>query len=66
MLAFSLALAYGDMTTALSPEGGTWWDVLLSITKSVVFVALSIWVARRMGVQTRTDRTELERPRARV
>lgn len=66
VLAFGLALAIGDMTDTLNPTGGTWWDVLLSITKSVIFVALSIWVARKMGVQTRVARTELERPVARV
>ena len=66
LIAFGLTLAYGDMTSALNPEGGTWWDVLLSVLKSVVFVALSIWAARRMGLQTRTRPGVLEAPSARV
>ncbi|WP_262347433.1 CPBP family intramembrane glutamic endopeptidase [Nocardioides dongxiaopingii] len=69
LLAFGITLAVGDMTTVLTPEGGSWWDVALTVLKSVIFVGLSIWVARRMGVQTRVSReglAELARPGARV
>ncbi len=50
LLAFGIALFFGDMTSALNPSGGTWWDVVVSFVKSAIFVVLSIWVARRMGV----------------
>jgi uncharacterized protein len=66
LLAFGITLAYGDMSGVLSPEGGTWWDVLLSVVKSVVFVALSIAVARGMKLQTRADRTVLDASVGRV
>ncbi|MGA8255905.1 MAG: CPBP family intramembrane glutamic endopeptidase [Nocardioides sp.] len=66
LLAFGIALFFGDMTSALNPSGGTWWDVVVSFVKSAIFVGLSIWVARRMGLQTRTDPTVLAAPSARV
>lgn len=66
LLAFGITLVYGDMSGVLSPEGGTWWDVLLSVVKSVVFVALSIAVARGMKLQTRADRTVLDASVGRV
>lgn len=55
LLAFGVALAFGDMTTVLTPEGGRWWGVLITVIKSVVFVGLSILVARKLGVATRTS-----------
>ena len=56
LIALGFALTFSDMTTALNPEGGSWLDVVVSLVKSVVFVALSIWAARKMGLQTRTSR----------
>jgi uncharacterized protein len=66
LLAFGLALLLGDMTQALNPGEGSWWDVLVSTTKSVVFVALTIALARRMGLQTRSVPGVLEASRGRV
>jgi membrane protease YdiL (CAAX protease family) len=66
LLAFGLTLAYGDMSGVLSPEGGSWWDVLLSVVKSVVFVALSLAAARMMRLRTRADRTVLDASVGRV
>jgi len=66
LLAFGIALFFGDMTSALNPSGGTWWDVVVSFVKSAIFVVLSIWVARRMGLQTRTQPGVLEASAARV
>ena len=60
LLAFGFALAFGDMTEALNASGGGWWDVVISLVKSAIFVALSIYVARRMGVRTRTTPGVLE------
>jgi len=66
LLAFGIALFLGDMTTALNPEEGSWWDVLVSTAKSVLFVVLTIALARRMGVRTRTEPGVLEASRGRV
>ncbi|THV18011.1 CPBP family intramembrane metalloprotease [Nocardioides caeni] len=53
-LAFGLALAYGDMTEALQPTGGSWWSIPVTLTQSVSFLLLVLWAARRSGIETRT------------
>jgi len=69
-LAFGLALAFTDMSSALNPTGGTWWSIPVTLTQSLVYLALAIWVARRMGIRTTADQvTEpvvLEGPEPRV
>lgn len=50
-LAFGLALAFGDLTTALNAEGGSsWWTILSTLTQSLVYLGLATWVARSMGL----------------
>ncbi|PKH44263.1 hypothetical protein SAMN05192575_102305 [Nocardioides alpinus] len=50
-LAFGLALAFGDLTTALNATGGSsWWMILSTLTQSLVYLALATWVARAMGM----------------
>ena len=50
-LAFGLALAFGDLTTALTATGGSsWWMILSTLTQSLVYLGLATWVARAMGV----------------
>lgn len=49
-LAFGLALAYTDMSSALNPTGGTWWSLPGTLTQSLVYLALATWWARRTGV----------------
>lgn len=53
-LAFGLALAFGDMSSALNPTGGTWWSLPVTLTQSVTYTVLAIWVARATGVAIRT------------
>lgn len=65
-IAFLLALFFGDIGASIDPQEANGWDVVLSVTKTAVFVALAIGVARKMRVQTRVPLTELETPRARV
>jgi membrane protease YdiL (CAAX protease family) len=64
-LAFGVALAYSDMTTAMNPEGGTWWQLPVTLTQSLAYLGLATWVARRRGLATRTPGL-LEGPTARV
>jgi membrane protease YdiL (CAAX protease family) len=54
-LAFGVALAYSDMTTALTPTDGSWWQLPSTLTQSLVYLGLATWVARRRGVATRTS-----------
>jgi membrane protease YdiL (CAAX protease family) len=65
-LAFGLALAYGDMGSSLNPTGGSWWSIPVTLTQSLVYLALALWVARRMGLATRTDPAVLEASQRRV
>ena len=65
-LAFGIALAFGDMDSALNPSGGTWWSIPVTLTQSLVYLGLAVYVARRMGVRTRTDRGILEASAPRV
>jgi membrane protease YdiL (CAAX protease family) len=59
-LAFGLALAYGDMSSALNPTGGTWWSIPVTLTQSLVYLGLAVLVGRRMGLQTSTTPGVLE------
>ncbi|MBS44964.1 MAG: CPBP family intramembrane metalloprotease domain-containing protein [Nocardioides sp.] len=66
LLAFSLAILFGDMTEAFNPEGSTWWQLVPTLTQSFVFLGLCLFVGRRMGVAHRTAGDVLERSRGRV
>lgn len=65
-LAFGLTLAFGDMASALNPTGGSWWNLPVTLTQSLVYLALAWWVARRLGLATRTDPAVLAAPEGRV
>jgi membrane protease YdiL (CAAX protease family) len=65
-LAFGIALAYGDMGSSLNPTGGTWWSIPVTLTQSLVYLGLAWWVARSMGLATKTDPAVLEASRRRV
>ena len=50
-LAFGLALAFGDLTTALNATGGSSrWMILSTLTQSLVYLGLASWVAKAMGL----------------
>ncbi len=65
-LAFGIALAFGDMDSALNPSGGSWWSIPTTLTQSLVYLGLAVFVARKMGVQSRTRPGILERSTPRV
>lgn len=64
--AFGLALFFGNLGDSLDPQGGNGWDVVVTLVRSVVFLLLSVAVARRAGLATTVGRTVLEAPAARV
>jgi membrane protease YdiL (CAAX protease family) len=66
LLAFGLAVAFFDMGDALNPTGGSWWDIPVTVLKSLIYLALAWQLARRMGLATRTDPAVLEGSRPRV
>ena len=53
-LAFGLALSYGDLSETLNVTEASWWNIVLTVTQSAVYAVLVLYVARRMGLQTRT------------
>ncbi|KQP66576.1 CPBP family intramembrane glutamic endopeptidase [Nocardioides sp. Leaf285] len=57
--AYGLALAFGDMTSALNPTGGSWWSIPVTLTQSLVFLALTLAAARRQGVERVSARLDL-------
>jgi hypothetical protein len=65
-LAYGLALAFGDMTTTLNPTGSSWWNIPVTLTQSLVYLALAVLVARRMRLSTTTSMRVLEAPQSRV
>ncbi|HEX2773301.1 MAG TPA: type II CAAX endopeptidase family protein, partial [Micromonosporaceae bacterium] len=65
-LAFGMALAFGDMASALNPTGGSWWSLPVTLTQSLGYLALVLWVARRRGLGTTTPQGELVPFRGRV
>jgi membrane protease YdiL (CAAX protease family) len=54
-LAFGLALAFSDMTTALNPTGGSWWNIPVTLTQSLVYLGLATWGARHRKLATTVD-----------
>jgi membrane protease YdiL (CAAX protease family) len=55
-VAYGFALAFSDMTSALNPTEGSWWSLPTTLTQSLVYLALSIWAARKMGISNAVDR----------
>ena len=53
-LAFGLALAFGDLTSTLNVSAVGWWNIVLTLTQSVVYTGLVLLLARRLGLATRT------------
>ena len=53
-LAYGVALAWGDMSTSLNPGPGSWWEIPVTLTQSLVYLGLVWLAARRLGVATRT------------
>ncbi|WP_300680029.1 CPBP family intramembrane glutamic endopeptidase [Nocardioides sp.] len=53
LVAFGVALAFGDITTTLTEASGSWWMIVSTLTQSLVFAALVLWAARRQNVALR-------------
>lgn len=54
-VAFGLALAFGDISDSLNDPTASWWAMIATLTQSVVYAALVVWVAKKMKVQTTTS-----------
>jgi membrane protease YdiL (CAAX protease family) len=65
-LAFGLALAFGDLGDSLNPTGGSWWSIPVTLTQSLVYLVLALWLAKRMGLSRFADPAVLAASRGRV
>lgn len=61
-VAFGLALAFGDMTAALNPSGGSWWSLPTTLVQSLLYLWLATMMARRMGLRTTAESPVLAAP----
>jgi len=66
LVAFGIAIAFTDMTSALNPTAGTWWTLPSTLTQSLVYLALAWWVGRRMGLANAVWGSVLVPPRGPV
>ena len=53
-LAFGFALAFGDITATLTVAEVSWWNIPVTLTQTLAYTALVVWVANRRGLRTRT------------
>lgn len=60
VLAFGLALSFGDLSSTLNVTEASWWNIALTVTQSGVYVGLVLLVARKMDLQTLTRPPALE------
>jgi len=52
-MAYGLALTFGDFTEAVNATGASsWWMIFSTLTQSLVYLGLALWVARAMGLET--------------
>jgi uncharacterized protein len=54
-LAFGFALTFADLTESLNVSEVEWSNIPLTLTQSVVYAALVIFAAKKMGLRTRTN-----------
>ena len=54
VLAFGLAILFGDVGSSLEVSSVSWWNIPITIVQSVVFAGLIVWLARAMGLRNRS------------
>jgi membrane protease YdiL (CAAX protease family) len=54
-LAFGIALAFGDLTSTLTVSTVSWWNIVLTVTQSGVYIVLVVMLARRWGLRNTTE-----------
>ncbi|MGH3493994.1 MAG: lysostaphin resistance A-like protein [Sciscionella sp.] len=60
VLAFSLALAFGNLATTVNVTSVSWWNIVNTVTQSGVYTVLVVVVARKMGMRNTTSPPALE------
>lgn len=54
LVAFGLAIFFGDIDGTLNVSEVSWWNIVLTVTQNGVFLVLILLLARRMGVSRTT------------
>jgi membrane protease YdiL (CAAX protease family) len=54
LLAFALAITFGDLQGALQVSEVSWWQLPVTVVQNGVFLVLVLLVARRMGLRNTT------------
>ena len=54
LLAFAVAITFGDLQGALTVSEASWWQLPVTIVQNGVFLVLVLLVARRMGLSRTT------------
>lgn len=54
LVAFGLAIAFGDLQGALSVSEVSWWQLPVTVVQNGVYLVLVLLVARRMGLRNMT------------
>ncbi len=54
LLAFALAIFFGDLQSALTVSEVSWWQLPVTISQNGVYLVLVLLVARRMGLRSTT------------
>ena len=55
LLAFAVAIVFGDLQGALTVSEVSWWQLPVTIAQNGVFLVLVLLVARRMGLSQDDD-----------
>jgi hypothetical protein len=61
-LAFGFAIAFTDLDSALDPGEVSWWNIPVTLTQSLVYAVLVLWLAKRLNVQRTTRPPDVEEP----
>ena len=63
LLAFGVAIAFGQLDSALTVSEASWWQLPVTLVQNGLFLLLVLWLARRMGLRNMTAPPTVE-PRA--
>ncbi len=55
LAAFALAIAFGDLQSALTATEVSWWQLPVTLVQNGVYLVLVLLVARRMGLRNKTS-----------
>ncbi len=61
LVAFGIAIAFGDLQGALEVSEVSWWQLPVTVAQNGIYLVLVLMVARRMGLRSKTSPPEAQR-----